>query len=757
MDAKIPVVWERTDLVTSNGDAAHAVAAARTLPHDVPTFTGRQRELSRLLHSIAHGPVGVVAIDGMAGVGKTTLAVHAAHRVADRFPDGQLFLDLHAHTAGQSPVSPADALHTLLCFTGVEPTAVPAGLDERAALWRSRVAGRRVLVVLDNVAGHEQVRPLLPGAPGCRVVITGRRRLAALDGAVMMPLDILPPDDAAALFVRVAGTGDPDGSDVRELTAQVGYLPLAIRLLGGWLRGHPSWSVTDLVGELASAKDRSAAIRAENVIVGAAFDMSYDALRARLKAFFVSLGPHPGTDFDAATAAALAGIDEDEARQSLDELYNDHLVEEPVRGRYQFHDLIRDYVRGLATERPTAATDDAMTRLLAHYTRAARTANALLRGTPVRPAGGLATRADAARWFDTELANLLATIEHTADHHGPVAARLSHFLNAYLARHGHWQQGIALYETAVDAADGDRQTKATALRDLGLFHRLANDARSAESRLRAALALYDELGDQRGKGDVLGQLGAVHRWNGVLRTAVDYANQAVAIFREVGDMAGLASRLSELSALQVRLGDHVTARETALAALRACREAGNRGRESNVMRTLGVAELKGGLLDEAEVSLAQALALAHETGDRVAAADALSSLGILRWTTGHHDDAHAVLVEALRIYDDIGDRRGHTATLNHLGTVVCARDPVSARRMHLIALRAARDMTSPVLAARSWEGIGRSLVAIGETVRGHTRLRRALALYRDIGDHDAQAVEDLIRDLESEAHDEARR
>jgi hypothetical protein len=158
-------VWEQTDDIGT--ELAPLTAAVRTLPHDVPGFTGRHRELARLLD----GPVGIIAIDGMAGVGKTTLAVHAAHRLATRFPDGQLFLDLHAHTAGQPPVSPADALHTLLCFTGIEPTAVPASLDERAALWRSRVAGRRVLVVLDNVVGHEQVRPLLPGAPGCCVVL----------------------------------------------------------------------------------------------------------------------------------------------------------------------------------------------------------------------------------------------------------------------------------------------------------------------------------------------------------------------------------------------------------------------------------------------------------------------------------------------------------------------------------------------------------------------------------------------------------
>ncbi|MFL6123351.1 AAA family ATPase, partial [Actinophytocola sp.] len=208
--------------------APAAVAAARTLPHDIATFTGRERELKHLTHAITSaksaGTVGIIAIDGMAGVGKTALAVRAAHRLVGSFPDGQLFLDLHAHTAGQSPVSPTDALQALLSAVGVEPGAVPRNLDQRAALWRDRLASRRILVVLDNAVGHEQVRLLLPGASGACVLITARRRLTALDGAVMMPLEILSPTEAGELFVRAAGTGDPRSAAVGELTRQVGYL-----------------------------------------------------------------------------------------------------------------------------------------------------------------------------------------------------------------------------------------------------------------------------------------------------------------------------------------------------------------------------------------------------------------------------------------------------------------------------------------------------------------------------------------------------
>jgi tetratricopeptide (TPR) repeat protein len=736
-------VWEQIDDIGTG--LAPVTAAVRTLPHDLPTFTGRHRELHRLLD----GPVGIVAIDGMAGVGKTTLAVHAAHRLATRFPDGQLFLDLHAHTAGQSPVSPADALYTLLCFTGMAPTAIPAGLDERAALWRSRVAGRRVLVVLDNVVGHEQVRPLLPGTPGCCVVLTSRRRLAALDGTVTMPLDILPPDDAAALFVRMAGTGDRDEPAVRALTAQVGYLPLAIRLLGGWLRGHPSWSVTDLVDELATAKDRSAAIRAENVIVGAAFDMSFDALRARLRAFFVSLGAHPGADFDAPTAAALAGVDEDEARQSLDELYNDHLVEEPVRGRYQFHDLIRDYARGLSATRPVPETDEAMTRLMTHYSTTAGSASTQLHGTPMVPAAGLTTRAEAARWFATELPNLLATIDHTADRHGPAAAQLSLHLRSYLSQRGRWRQAITLYERTRHAASDAPLVQAAVLRHLGLFHRRLGEVQPAESYLRAALAIYGELADQIGKASTLGQLGTVYREHGALPTALDYTTQALVIFREIGNLNGVATQLSEVGALQSRLGDHDAARETMWAALKVCDETGDRANESNLLRMLADIELKAGLIDEAETAVNQALVLARDTAYLVAQADALNVLGAVHQARSHPDDALAAFGEALEIYADIGDRRGHTTVLNRIGMLTCDRDPGSARRVHVFALRAARAMANSALEAQAWEGLGRAFVASGDTPLGLHRLRRAVAIYDRIGDHDRCQVIDLIRVLES--------
>jgi NB-ARC domain len=303
--------------------------ALRTLPRDTAAFTGRTRELDRLVAAVretatAGGVIGIHAVDGMAGIGKTAFAVHAAHQLAARFPDGQIFLRLHAHTAGQRPVDPAEALATLLLSTGVAPQQILPGLEARSACWRGHLAGKKVLVVLDDAASSDQVRPLLPGAAGCLVLVTSRRRLIALEEAAPISLGTLPPGEAAGLFARLAGRPSlqPADADVAEVTGLCGCLPLAIRLVAAGLRHHPAWTVTGLAAELATARDRLAAMQAEDVSVAAAFDLSYQDLTAGQRRLFRRLGLHPGADFDAYGAAALDDTGLRAARQGLEELYD---------------------------------------------------------------------------------------------------------------------------------------------------------------------------------------------------------------------------------------------------------------------------------------------------------------------------------------------------------------------------------------------------------------------------------------------------
>ena len=381
MDPAGQAMLERLPAVAAVPGGQPAVAL-RTLPRDTAAFTGRTRELDRLVAAVsetaaAGGVIGIHAVDGMAGIGKTAFAVHAAHRLAARFPDGQIFLRLHAHTAGQRPVDPAEALATLLLTTGVAPQQIPPGLEARSAAWRGHLAGKKMLLVLDDAAGSDQVRPLLPGAAGCLVLVTSRRRLTALEEAAPISLGTLPPGEAADLFVRLAARPglQPADAAVAEVTGLCGYLPLAIRLVAAGLRHHPAWTVTDLAAELATARDRLAAMQAEDVSVAAAFDLSYQDLTAGQQRLFRRLGLHPGTDIDAYAAAALDDTDLQATRRRLGELYDHNLIGEPARGRYRLHDLLREYARARAAADDAADNQAAIGRLLDYYLHTAVTAS----------------------------------------------------------------------------------------------------------------------------------------------------------------------------------------------------------------------------------------------------------------------------------------------------------------------------------------------------------------------------------------------
>lgn len=318
---------------------------------DISTFTGRTDELRDLVAAVdtaldnaAHA-IAVHAVDGMAGVGKTAFGVHAAHHLAGRFPDGSLFLELHGHTPGRRPVPPADALDSLLRAAGVPPAAIPPRLEDRSRLWRDRMAGRRILLVLDDAAGHDQLRPLMPGPGGSLVLITSRHRLPALDGATSLTLEVLPPEASADLLVKLAGrpAEHVDRRAVAEIVARCGYLPLAIALAGAQLRTHPRWTPRFLADLLAEEHHRLEHLRAGDRSVAAAFGMSFRQLPADRQRVFRLLGRHPGPEVDAHALARLADITHSEARHQLEALYADHLVQETAPNRYQLHDLVRAY------------------------------------------------------------------------------------------------------------------------------------------------------------------------------------------------------------------------------------------------------------------------------------------------------------------------------------------------------------------------------------------------------------------------------
>ncbi len=514
--------------VPAGAGTGGVAAATRTLPRDIASFTGRQRELEQLVDAAAGagGVVGIHAIGGMAGVGKTAFAVHAAHRLADRFPGGQIFLPLHGHTPGQAPVDPADALASLLLTAGVPAGQIPPGLEARMALWRDRLAERQLLLVLDDAASSDQVRPLLPGGGGSLVLVTSRRHLSALEDATAVSLDTLPPGEAAALLVGLAGRAGlrPDDPAVGEITRLCGYLPLAIGMVARQLHHHPAWSAAGRAAELASARDRLELMATENLSVAAAFNLSYADLSEDQQRLFRRLGLHPGADIDAYAAAALDGTGLSAARRGLEALYDQYLLTEPAADRYRLHDLIREHARALAGRLdPDGDQDGATARLLDYYQHTAARADALIaRQTRPAPAsaGGavpaavpaLASQEQALAWAQAERASLLACLDHATatGQHARVTA-LTAGLAGLLRSDGPYAEAITRHTAAIQAARylGDRLGQANALCDLVDVRLLTGDYPAAAQALEQAMGIYRDLGDRRGQANALRYLGAM--------------------------------------------------------------------------------------------------------------------------------------------------------------------------------------------------------------------------------------------------------
>jgi tetratricopeptide (TPR) repeat protein len=668
------------------GDAA---AATRTLPRDIASFTGREPELAQLADAVGSGcsggVVGICAIGGMAGVGKTTFAVHAAHQLAPRFPDGQVFLPLHGHTPGQRPVDPADALVSLLQVCGVAAGQIPSGLEARIALWRDRVAGKRLLLLLDDAVGHEQVRPLLPGTAGSLVLVTSRRHLTALEDAQPVSLDTLAPDEAAGLLVRLAARPglDPGDLAVAEINRLCGCLPLAVGMLARQLHHHPAWTAAGLAAEMAAARDRLELMQAENLSVTAAFDLSYADLPPGQQRLFRRLGLHPGTDIDAYAAAALDGTGLAAARRGLDALYDQYLLAEPARGRYRLHDLIRQHARGKAAADPPADTGAAVGRLRDYYQHTAATAEALLaRQSRTRPGPAalpsppaatpdLPDPTQALSWARTERANLLACLDHAAGtgQHARVVA-LTAAMAALLRQDGPWTDAITRHATAVQAAGhlGDRPGQADALSDLGDVQYLTDDYPGAAEAQEKALGIYRDLGDRLGQANALSRLGEVRYLTGDHPGATEALGEALGIYRDLGDRRGEANALSNLGIMRRLTGDYPGAAEGLGATLGICRDLGDRHGEADTLNELGTLHQVGGDLDQAVAYHRQARDLAREIGSARDEAHALAGLGRCAAAADRTSDARDGLRQAQDIFQRIGaaEAIGVAAELNAL-------------------------------------------------------------------------------------------
>ncbi|MFF7633676.1 tetratricopeptide repeat protein [Kitasatospora sp. NPDC008050] len=735
------------DAAAGTPDAPPTVAAGAGLPRDVAGFTGRAEELERLLTACRAGNadgqvVGIHAVDGMPGVGKSALAIHAAHRLAADFPDGQIFLPLHAHTPGTPAVEPADALTALLLTIGVAPQQIPPALDARANLWRSRLAGRRMLLLLDDARSSEQIRPLMPGTPGSLVLVTSRRRLPALGDAVPVTLNVLSPREAAALFTATAGRADlaPDQPAVIELVRLCGYLPLAIHLTAARLRHRPAWSVDDLVPDLAAAAGRLGALSAEDVSVAAAFDLSYRDLTPCQRRLFRRLGLYPGDDFDARAAAALDDSDLPATRRLLEELEDHHLVDEPVRGRYRMHDLIREHARALSTEDDAAVRHAAVTRLLDSYLEIATAAARHPAVRHLAGSGGVepATEEQARAWLRNERGNLGAAVEYAAAHgHPQHAVRLPAALHDFLRSQGQWSQARVLHRIALEAArrTGDRLGEAAALTHLGTFQRLTGEHEAGAEHLRQALELYQALGAPSGQAAALIQLGAMERTFGDNLRAREYFAQALALAQGVGDRPGEAEALSQLGILGRITGEYAEATEQATRALALFRELGNRTGQTAALSELSLIQQLTGDLPAAEDSLREALELCRARDDRPGEAYALASLGSLQQLTGRFQEAERTHRQAMTLYQGLGNRIGHANALMALGAVrlVTGQYPAAEQDLQRASLMY-HELDEARGRMNTIAYLGVLQQATGRHEAAAVNLRRALGLYQEQGD-----------------------
>lgn len=648
----------------------------RQLPLRPLPFVGRTRELAELDRTLAGrepATAAITVISGTAGVGKTALALHWAHRAADRFPDGQLYVNLRGFGAAGSGTDPGEAVRGFLDALAVPPPRIPPTVDAQVARYRSLVAGKRMLVMLDNARDAEQVRPLLPGTPSCAVLVTSRHQLAGLvatEGAGLLRLDLLTDAEAGDLLAGRLGTGRvrAEPQAVAKIVSRCARLPLALVITAARAAANADFALELLAKEL-DAQHRLDALDGgdQGADVRAVFSWSYQALHPAPARLFRLLGLHPGPDISAAAAASLAGAAPARVRAELAELVRAHLVVESVPGRYTMHDLLRAYAAELADALDEDAERRAARgRMLDHYLTTAYRGDQLLYQhrdliTPV-PAGDgvspeeLADRDQAMTWYTAEHPVLLGAVAHAADrgfgvHAWQLAWAMWHYLN--LSGHLHDQITVQRAALAGATAAGDPIGRAHAHRGLGRTSYLLDRADEADRHLHRALELFDQLGDQPGQAQVHINLAELLRRQGRAAEALDHDRRALDLYRAAGHRAGQARVLNNLGWAHTQLGEHRAAIDYCRESLALHQDTGNRHGEATALDSLGYAHTQLGQHPEAIDCYERALALFQETGDRYFQADTLVHLGEARDAVGDRDAARSAWRQAVEILTEI--------------------------------------------------------------------------------------------------------
>ena len=653
-------------------------ALPRQLPGAVAYFTGRDAPAKTMFELVERSSTVVVsAISGMAGIGKTAFAVHWAHQVKERFPDGQLYVNLRGFDPGRPPMSPAAAVHAFLEALDVPPHHIPTSLEAQVGLYLSRLAGRRVLIVLDNAYDAEQVRPLLPGAPGCLALVTSRNQLtslAASDGADLVTLDLLTVAEARELLVARLGADRTSAEPcaVEEIITRCGRLPLALAIVAARAAAHPQFPMAALAEELRHAQGSLDAFGSGDPAtnVRTAFSCSYQALPAAAARLFRLLGIHPGPDITASAAASLAGLPVRRVRSLLKELTCANLAVEHAPGRFGVHDLLRAYAGEQAqAHEPSRQRRAATHRMLDHYLHTAYTASRLLAPggdpmalTPPQPGTIPEHPADHQRsldWFTAEHPVLLAVVDHAVatgwDAH---AWQLAWALTDFLSRRGYWHDDIATQRAALAAArrlaDPAAQARAHRLLALDCIQLARYD--EAHTHLSCALDLAVRADDRTGQAHTHNSLVVVWARQGRYDLSLGHARQALVLYQAIGHRVGQAEALNAVGWSYAQLGDH----------------------------------------QQALTSCQQGLALQQELGNGPGQAAIWDSLGYAHHHLGHHDQAVTCYQHALDLHRDFGSRYSEADVLVHLGdTHRTAHRPDAARTAWQLALDILTDLDHP--------------------------------------------------------------
>jgi tetratricopeptide (TPR) repeat protein len=794
-DAGYVAQWRQAlRIIGGEAQAASQVRVQDTLPPDPVEFTGRTPELDQLRQAFHHartngGAVVISAIEGMAGVGKTQLAVRAGHLlIGETTLDRVLFVNLRGFDPAQPPADPAAVLDGFLRLLGVPGQRIPHDLTARIAAYRNRLAGTHTLVVLDNAADAEQVRPLVADTPGCLTLVTSRRNLTDLRPATHLTVDVFTSDEAIAFLSRAA-PGFAVGADphaAARIAARCGHLPLALGLVAGHIRSTPGWTLTDHADRLDERHQRHQL----DTGVQLALHLSYQHLAPDRQRLLRLLSLHPGQHFDAHAAAALTDVDLPAVHDQLRDLCGDHLLQQTTSGRYGFHDLVRAFAadRTVDQDRPPQRRD-ALTRLFDFYLATAATAMDVAypherRHRPAIPAAGtptpeLADRKRADHWLDNELANLLAAAAHATQHGWHeytwhLSATLDQHLRTrglyrdaqtlhqhalQLARQfgnpsaemnalnnlgsvhwvlGHYEQADDHFRRAVEVARaaGDRTGELLALIGLGDVHRALSHERAGDY-YRQALQVAQDIGDRVGERDAVTGLGFIDRMVGRYEQAAGHFQRALEIAEEIGDRGGELDALGGLGHVHRMLGHHEEVSDLFGRALQVAQDVGDRGGELWALAGLGGVQRVMGRYEQSGDHCRRALQIARDIGDRSGELNALSGLGHLDLAQRRHDEAASWYQQVLDLARNVGSRNWQYEALQGLGRVHHATGhPDLALTHHQQALQLATDLDQPADQARAHDGLAHAHHTLNQYDRARQHWQHALDILTGLGtDH----------------------